>query len=99
MGEDRNVEHLELSSLTSDFELVLFMDFLDLKNVRMALEMAIRALRLDPAFVHDHNMISKMDEVNSMGNQDSSLVVHEADNNLLKDGLAHFLIKGRYRVI
>ena len=98
-GKLGDVKTVHLSGLMSNSMLVLLMDLLYLKDVRMALKLLVSALCLDSTLIHDHNMISQVDEINSVCHQDSCLLIHEPNDHLLEDGLSDLLIEGRYRVI
>ena len=59
----------------------------------MAFELIIAALGLNATFFHDNYVISKMNKVNCMGDQDSCFVFHQASENLFEDHLANISIQ------
>ena len=65
----------------------------------MVLELIVRALCLNSTVLHNDDMVSKVDKLDGMSNQNSRLSVHEATEDLMEDVLAHMGVESRDRVI
>lgn len=75
------------------------MDVLDLHEVRVEDEVGVAALCSHFSVLHDDDVVGEVHEVNSVGHQDSRLLLHEAGKDLVKDVLAHVRVKSRDWVV
>jgi len=77
-----------------DLIFVLSMNLLDIKHVRVIFKLLISALCSDSPLVHYHNFIGQMDEINSMRDEDSCLILQKALKDILKDLLPRVRVQG-----
>ena len=89
------ISHVRLFNLA----LIFRVNLLNLIHVGVVLELLVSALSLNFSLFQDNYIIGQMDEFNSVRDQDSSAVLHETAEDLVKDLFAHVGIQGRDGVI
>ena len=71
------------------------MDLEDLFHVWVLLQVFKGSSCIDLTLVHDHDLVSKMDEVNCVGNQYTCLFSQNSLENLMEDSLSNMSIQSR----
>ena len=79
--------------------LVFGVNLLNLIHVRMALKLFVRALSLDSSIFQNDHIVSKVDELNSMSDQNPRAVFHQTAKDLIEDLFTHVRVQGRDRVV
>ena len=77
----------------ANFFLVGLVDLLNLLEIRVIFELLRRALCNNLSFFHDDNLVSKVREIDGVSHKDSSRVLQDALEDLIKDLLASSSIK------
>ena len=77
----------------ANFFLVGLVDLLNLLEIRVIFELLRRALCNNLSFFHDDNLVSKVHEIDGVSHKDSSRVLQDALEDLIKDLLASSSIK------
>ena len=77
-----------------DFLLVLSVDVLHLHQVWVKDKFIVASLCLDLSILHDNDVVSEVNEVDCVSDENSCLSLHQTDEDLVKDSLANVAVKG-----